>query len=441
MDLLFDYVLFHFKHCYHLPEPLELHYGLDGKSLIQIASHGAYFFEGKEPYPPYSSLKSWNGTSISLFFEKSPEQDWFTQGASGNVVVNFDLVAGAFYLLSGWQEFHSQERDRFGRFPYQASMQHKHCFVTLPVVNYYFDILRAAVEKAYGISVAPKTWPGHSFMTCLTHDIDSLQSAWKVVGKPALLRGDLGLFLDVALQKIKGEDAFNNLAQVDAELQKLNAKGSFYFLPNSQKVDGHPNSDYDIRSPRVQLAIKRLSDNGHEIGLHGSHGTSTNASQLKTEKKFLPPSVTGNRFHYLRFDPEITPSLLEELEFGYDSSLGFAEHFGFRNSYCLPFRLFDVKQRRMTSTWELPLNLMDITLNHPNYLQLSAEEVLPVIKPMLFEIKKFNGVFTLLWHNENFTPYGLPHGLQLFREITQEVQRLGSGFQTANQTIHEVQQR
>jgi peptidoglycan/xylan/chitin deacetylase (PgdA/CDA1 family) len=435
VQILFDYVLFHFKQVYQLPEPLEMSYGIDGRSRVQVTKTTSDFFAQEQPQPEQITWKDWTGTSLPLVFAPFSESDWFYRDALGNLVVQEDLIAASFFFLSGWQEYHSTTRDPFGRYPFAASLQATHGFVTKPVVNYYFEVLKTAVELAYGQKVEPKKGHGKTFTTCLTHDIDYCQSAWKVAGKQALLKGNLGRFLQLAWRKAKGKDAWFNFAQVQQELQKLNAPATFFFLPEKAKYQSYPNADYDLLSPRLQSEIRQLQENGHEIALHGSHASGTNANQLQLEKAKLPASVTGNRFHYLRFDPVRSSALLEQLNFKYDSSLGFPEHFGFRNSYCHPFRLFDFKAQRMTQTWELPLNLMDITLNHPYYLQLAPADVLPALMPMLEEIIRFRGVFTLLWHNENFTPYGMESGLELFRQITRYVQNQNTAFLTAQQIL------
>ncbi|AMM52016.1 hypothetical protein TH61_13635 [Rufibacter sp. DG15C] len=435
MNILFEYVLFHFRKLYHLPATLEISYGHDGQSRIQITQTTSTFFERQQAQPVQVVWKEWRGTKLPLFFDEAIDQPWFFQNTQGQVIVPYDVIASAFYLLSGWQEYYGKDRDQFGRFPFKASLQARHRFITKPLVNYYFGVLREALEVAYGQKIEPKLWDGKPFATCLTHDVDYCQTAWKVAGKPALQKGNIKLFLQLYLKHLKGQDAWFNLPQVEKELLALNAKGTFFFLPEKSPYQGHPNADYDIASPKIQNEIKRLKSAGHEIALHGSHGSSHKARQLKQEREKIGQSVQGNRFHYLRFDPVKSLEVLEETNIHYDSSLGFPERFGFRNSYCHPFRLFDFKKRQMSGVWELPLNLMDITLNHPNYLQLKPEEVMPALTPMLQEIEKFHGVFTLLWHNENFTPYALPQGLELFREITQYVQKRGSQFLTAQQAV------
>ncbi|WP_210490472.1 polysaccharide deacetylase family protein [Rufibacter aurantiacus] len=439
MNSIFDYVLFHFQRLYYLPSPMEVSYGQDNKSRIQVTATSSTFFGRQLPHPVQTVWKEWQGTKIPLFFDETPDEPWFTQNGQGQVVIHYDLVTSAFYLLSGWQEFYGKDRDEFNRFPYRASQQNRHRFITKPLVNYYLEILKEAVELAYSQEIKPRLLNGKPFVTCLTHDVDYCQSAWKVAGKPALKKGNLSLFLKLAQQKFTGHDAWFNLPQVEQELQKLNSKGTFFFLPEAKPFDGHPNADYDVADPKIQSEIMRLAAAGHEIGVHGSHGTGAKARQLQTEVEKLPLPVTGNRFHYLRFDPVKTPAVLEELGFAYDSTLGFPEHYGFRNSYCHPFRLFNFKDRSMSPIWELPLNLMDVTLNHPKYLQLQRHEVLPAITPMLEEIIRFHGTFTLLWHNENFSPYGMKGGLEMFREITGYLQKRQTSFCTAREVISQMQ--
>jgi hypothetical protein len=131
----------------------------------------------------------------------------------------------------------------------------------------------------------------------------------------------------------------------------------------------------------------------------------------------MPTTVPGLRFHYLQWEPRITPGLVDNLAFEYDSTLGFAEHFGFRNSYCLPFYPFDFRKGKAFDFLEIPLNVMDVTLHHPKYLQLEAAEILPALTPMFQEIERFGGVCTMLWHNENFAPQNQTNGPRQFQEL------------------------
>jgi len=67
----------------------------------------------------------------------------------------------------------------------------------------------------------------------------------------------------------------------------------------------------------------------------------------------------------------------------------------------------------MINLWEIPLIAMDVTLFH--YRQLSTDDALSAVKDLVNEIKKFNGVFTLLWHNTFFDEDRFP-GIKKFYE-------------------------
>jgi hypothetical protein len=121
----------------------------------------------------------------------------------------------------------------------------------------------------------------------------------------------------------------------------------------------------------------------------------------------------------------------------YDTTLGFSEHFGFRHGTCFPFRLFNFKTRQPYHFLEIPLHLMDATLHHPNYLQLTRAEIVPAITSMLREIEKFGGCFTWLWHNENFSEFNSDNGRAAFHQIMEYLQGQQAAFKTTGQ-VHDL---
>ena len=50
--------------------------------------------------------------------------------------------------------------------------------------------------------------------------------------------------------------------------------------------------------------------------------------------------------------------------------------------------------------WEIPLTLMEST--HFYYRKLDLESSRSAIEKLIAEVVKFNGVFSLLWHNNSF---------------------------------------
>lgn len=455
------YVLRHFGLAYETQGELPTIGYTGSQPVIEVADGAGRFFEQTAPYPPEPAFREWQGRSIPFFFDPNPAGPLLTL-SPGRAEIHADVLAGAFYLLSGWQEYYSDERDPHGRFPFVASVQYRYGFVTVPVVNYYFDVLRTAVEHVTGQPLRPRRW-GEArapFATFVTHDIDNLYSAWKAPAKAALRRRDWLGFGRQLWQHLTRPDAWNNLAQVRQAVAEHGAVSTFFLLPEHRKTaNGTPNADYRIRRvwPKLTAALGDA-----EVGLHASYGTSRQGGQLKSEEHRLQHLQAGQkaygiRFHYLHWEPRITPTLLDTLLYEYDTTLGFAEHFGFRHSYCLPFypynlahnrgilpASFDFAQRPGAFTLELhpdqscgfleiPLNLMDATLHHPRYLQLAPDEILPAVEPMLREIERFGGVFTLLWHNENFDPANELNGPREFHRIMAYLRNRQTAFLTGRQ--------
>jgi len=54
---------------------------------------------------------------------------------------------------------------------------------------------------------------------------------------------------------------------------------------------------------------------------------------------------------------------------------------------------------------EIPLIVMDTSLSSGKYMRLDREEALQKVCELMDETEKFNGVFTLLWHNTSFSDY------------------------------------
>ena len=434
------YVLRHFRLAYADVPDVAIGYA-GSCPAITVADGAGHFFDGTAPYPAAPNYRDWAGQRLPFFFDNQPDAPLLKRSL-GRVSIGADIVSAAFYLLSGWQEYFSDASDRHGRFPYAASVHQRYGCVDLPVVNYYFDVLRVAVEHVTGQALRPRRWAGGApFAACISHDIDTLRSAWKAPAKAALQRGQLLKFGQLAWRHLTRPDAWDNLEAVAATVAQHGGRSTFFILPEHRRgPGGTPNADYRL-TPVLRQRLKRLEERGFEIGLHGGIGTATDAAQLANERARLPAATPGLRFHYLRWEPRRTPALLEAAVatgLRYDSTLGFAEHFGFRNSYCHPFYPFNFATGKAHSFLEIPLNVMDTTLHHPNYLQLSAAEILPALQPMLAEIERFGGVASILWHNDHFDPANTVTGPRQFAEIMEHLRAHGAAFLTGSQIVAEL---
>jgi len=431
------YVLWHFALVYEgLPDDLPIGYDA-ARGGVVIADHSAGFFTKTAPYAAAPNRREWAGQRIPFFFDPHPEKP-LLETAAGTVCISADIVSAAFYLLSGWQEYFSSERDQHGRFPYAASVQQQFGFVALPVVNYYFDVLKVAVQHLTNRPLQPRPWAADApFASFISHDIDLLHSAWKAPAKAALKQGKLLRFARLWWQHFDQPDAWDNLEAVAAATEKYGARSTFFMLPEHRPgADGTPNADYGF-SRELMERLEKLEAAGHQWELHGSIGTATDKQLLTNNQYWIEYHGRGIRFHYLRWEPRLTPAIVAA-EYEFDATLGFAEHFGFRHSYCHPFYPFDFESGRAFSFLEIPLNVMDATLHHPNYLQLAASQILPALQPLFTEVGKFGGVLSILWHNDHFDPANTVTGPVQFHELMTDLQQRGTTFLTGRQILDQL---
>jgi hypothetical protein len=141
-----------------------------------------------------------------------------------------------------------------------------------------------------------------------------------------------------------------------------------------------------------------------EVGLHGTVESISNREKMKSSidklQQASSTTIVGARQHRLLWHHPETALIQESLGLKYDTTLGFAAHEGFRNSYCHPFRIYNFEEDRMMKLWEFPLNVMDVTLFA--YQKYTIEEAFDKTIHVIHEVKKFGGVFSLLWHNSFF---------------------------------------
>lgn len=367
-------------------------------------------------------------SNLPVLFPLSQTDSYF-HIANGNIVFHHDLLKSAFYLLSGFQEQNIIKRDSLGRFPYDSSVQSRLNIIHKPVVNYYFEeiingINQFCIQK--GIELIRKS-KFTKFGFFLTHDVDRIKyyNFNNFLFTAKLLLGfsksdKTKLFLAKELSRIginilnvfSSYDPFWNFKDLAAIEKKLGLKSTYFFLPKDRK---HVDSYYNLTDRKIRKLIGFLQNEGDETGLHGTVRSHNSIDALKKiYDEFLSVSgqkQAGIRQHRLMWDHPGTANNHEKVGFVYDSTLGFAAHEGFRNSYCHPFRLFDFEHNTMLSYWEIPLNVMDSTLFQ--YRKLTTKDAMSSIDDILSEIKKFNGVFTLLWHNSYLNEDDVP-GIKVF---------------------------
>lgn len=349
-----------------------------------------------------------------------------------NLIFEHDILKSAFYLLSGYQETESSRRDILGRYPYSESIQHQLDFIHKPVVNYYFEMILDGMKYFSDRNETPfqRVNVFDQWKIMLTHDVDKIKtfSFYELVyrikqaiglspsshSKAFQIRMMFCYLLGFFTQK------WNNphwdFERIRAVERKFGYRSVYYFLRNERL---HSDSYYEFDDPAIKSLMYKLNEEGCEIGLHGTFDSalsysSMNQSLLKLRQN-APEQVLGIRQHMLHYEHPKTMLIQEKSGLLYDTTLGFAAHEGFRNSYCLPFKLYNFEKDRMIDVWEIPLIAMDATLF--NYRNLGVDEALEKMEILVKEVKHFKGIFTLLWHNG----FGYDHPVSEVRDFYESI--------------------
>ncbi|NND71739.1 MAG: hypothetical protein HKN43_09175 [Rhodothermales bacterium] len=315
-----------------------------------------------------------------------------------------DLVATAFFFLSGYDERQTTRRDRHGRFVFEGSIADQLDCSKVPVVDYIRNhVLNLLVEK--GLAPVRK----HSWCICPTVDIDYTKK-WRpgivyreVVQSPLFnIRAESFRERTSRLARSAGQFVTNNRVYEDSlkfireNIESHGGRGTFFFK-------GGGADPYDVRyrlSGQVKKFIRSAKKSGHEIGLHPSYWAAVDRERLHAEKKTLE-SVTGEpinvvRSHYLRWS-EQTASMYVAAGFTVDSTLGYSETVGFRRGTCVPFVTFDFESGRSSRLTEHPLIVMESALF--NRMYLGVEDAIKHTCELLDHARKVDGSPVVLWHN------------------------------------------
>jgi len=290
-------------------------------------------------------------------------------------------------LFTRKEEYQNPLRDQYDRFPYYAS---KNRDIFGPKVSQYL------VEHGYQVEYPD----GAPFAVCLTHDIDTVYRSIPSKGMStlrALKQGKIpGAFRNLSEMRTKKLPLCNFHEIMDLE-EKYGATSTFFFMAESP---GEQDYSYDIED--LEPEIRNIIDRGWEVGLHGGHTAYLNAQEMKAKKERLEKvthkPVSGYRNHFLRFCVPDTWECLSKAGFQYDSTLGYADCAGFRNGMCHPFKPFNLNTNHEIDILEIPLIVMDGTLDQ-TYMRLDGKSKWEFVKMLIDRVAASHGVLTLLWHN------------------------------------------
>jgi len=352
---------------------------------LQIIPHA--ILKEADIRPQSLSINRWKHSTI-LFYNQPGSK------------VPFDIFAAAFYLLSRYEEYLPNEKDKHDRYRPEQSVAAQFSFLQQPVVDEWVFHLGKILEQQFRIQL-----PGKPFHFIPTYDIDI---AWKYLHKGSK-RTWGGLFKDLvalkwneatermAVKAGKKKDPFDCFEWLD-DIHKEYHLQPIYFMLLGQTSAFDKNAD--PHSEAMQQLMQTLARQ-YSMGIHPSYASHKNAVILKSEIEILKETtlkpVTQSRQHYIKFTlPETYETLIAQ-GVSDDYSMGYASDNGFRAGTSNSFLWYNLKGENVTSLRVHPFAFMEAT--NKFYLKQSPEAAWQEWERLWYSVKNVNGTFISIWHN------------------------------------------
>jgi hypothetical protein len=391
-------------------------------------------------FPVYGSLATLQADAPPLLRRRrTPEMvGYFVDSKLPTVRIGFDLFYEVGFLLSKGQP---SENSR------------------VPTLDLHISLLRA-IMATLGVSFVevPPVPAGYDFMVCLTHDVDFVgirdhkcdHTMWgflyrSLIGSfVAALRGEQSwsrcrrnwaAALSLPLVHLGLREDF--WLEFDRYLEIERGFGSTFFFIPFKNVAGTVASTpapprraakYDLAGMKEQVV--GLLESGCEIGLHGIDAWQSSQSgraELHRIQELTGQADMGTRMHWLYWN-EVSPRVLEEAGFSYDSTFGYNDAVGFRAGTTQAF--CPLSAERML---ELPLNIQDSAMFYSDRMRLSEEEGLGACKAIIQSVSSSGGALTVNWHTRSLSPERLWG--DFYAELLREIQEHRVWFGTAQEVV------
>ena len=308
-----------------------------------------------------------------------------------------DIIASAFFMLSGYEEYISERRDKFDRFLFKYSYYKRDHIYDQPIVELYRNELIRLINSIDIICKRVNIWKG-SMGLFLTHDVDGVHKYRFTL--PSLLKSALKPSKFSVMELIRSkidvntDPYYQGFSRIISKSKEMGFKSTFFFITNPTcKLDDF----YDIGDSHIEKVINDIKNSNFEIGLHGSVDSYNCKDVFRIEHERMT-EIWGVRQHYLKYNLSVTSRIQSDF-LSYDSTLGFADMAGYRRGTCLPFKLFDLDSNSNIDLFELPLLVMDQTLK--SYMNFDKESAYAYILQLIEQVYVHNGLFTFLWHPGN----------------------------------------
>jgi len=314
----------------------------------------------------------------------------------------FDIFAASFYLIVRYEEYLPHKPDLYGRYSHENSLAFKANFLKLPLVNIWLQHLKKAlVQKFPSLQLTPQ-----AFRFLPTYDIDI---AWSYLHK-GWLRNAGGLLKSIvngrwrfAVERVKvvfgnQKDPFDSYEWLHKLHEEYQLKPLYFFLLANK------NKSYDKNILPAKHSLQKLIQQHsykYSAAIHPSWQSGDKPyllqKEVKTLEKITGKTINKSRQHYIKMTLPHTYRRLIEAGITEDYSMGYGSINGFRASYCLPFKWYDLPEEKTTSLTVFPFCFMDANSYYEQHG--TCEEALHEMNYYYQITKEVSGLLITIWHN------------------------------------------
>ncbi|MFZ2287469.1 MAG: polysaccharide deacetylase family protein [Bacteroidales bacterium] len=330
----------------------------------------------------------------------------------------FDIFSAAFWMLSRYEEYLPYAPDVHGRYQGIRSLAFRKGFLQMPVVELWSRLLAGALVKHYPVL----TIRHNNFSSLVTFDVDqpfAYRSRGLLRSVGGLMKGLTGTGAGPAerIRTMTGNqaDPYDNFEYIEQQVRLSGNDVIFFFPTGDQGEYDHnpPHRDHDYGK------IIRRYDKMFGSGLHPSYRSAGRPKTLRTEMDRYR-TITGHdadraRQHWLLLRMPVTYQSFCDAGIRYDYTMGYADEPGFRAGIARPFPFYDLSKDKKTALTIVPFQVMDGTLKQ--YLHLSPDAALAVIRSLVSATRRVGGLFVSVWHNTSLTE---GNGREGWRKVFEE---------------------
>ncbi|GAB4169099.1 MAG: hypothetical protein Kow00108_02550 [Calditrichia bacterium] len=309
-------------------------------------------------------------------------------------------------------------------------------FLMNPVVDLLMDAFMRSI-KAFAIRhtiplLIRRRWIKGKSVALLSHDVDLTRKwgpkSFLTKGIPSLLSGNFNKFKEAVSETFTLGNSYWTFPELLTLYKERNIRATFFFIARPWENLSYR---YDIHRGIFRLLFKEMISEGHEVALHSSRYSFGKRDMVLQEKIRLEKAagieIGGIRQHFLNLKFPDAFTFFGNLQFDYDSSMGYNERMGFRSGIANPYR---VNQDNGVNIFEIPFSVMDYHIQ--NLTQVDK------IYSIISMIKRLKGVFSFLLHPSNLAeePYRTVF-ITIVNELEESDQFV---FMTHQELVHYIKQ-